>query len=42
VQAERARQIVAYDNVRIDVITEGSGPMVVLLPGRGRDSEDFD
>jgi pimeloyl-ACP methyl ester carboxylesterase len=41
-QGDRAREIVAYDNVRIDVITEGSGPPVVLLPGRGRDSEDFD
>lgn len=40
-QAERAREIVAYDDVRIDVISEGSGPSVVLLPGRGRDSEDF-
>jgi pimeloyl-ACP methyl ester carboxylesterase len=40
-QAERVREIVSYDDVRIDVITEGSGPPVVLLPGRGRDSEDF-
>jgi pimeloyl-ACP methyl ester carboxylesterase len=41
-QAERAREIVAYQDVRIDVITEGRGPPVVLLPGRGRDSLDFD
>jgi pimeloyl-ACP methyl ester carboxylesterase len=40
--ADRARTIVAYDDVRIDVIAEGSGPSVLLLPGRGRDSEDFD
>jgi pimeloyl-ACP methyl ester carboxylesterase len=40
--AERMREIVAYDDVRIDVIAEGSGPLVVLLPSRGRDSEDFD
>jgi pimeloyl-ACP methyl ester carboxylesterase len=41
-RAERIREIVAYDDVRIDVIAEGSGPLVVLLPGRGRGSEDFD
>lgn len=41
-QAGRIREDVAYDNVRIDVIAEGSGPLVVLLPGRGRGSEDFD
>jgi pimeloyl-ACP methyl ester carboxylesterase len=41
-RAERVREIVAYDDVRIDVITEGRGPLVVLLPGRGRNSEDFD
>jgi pimeloyl-ACP methyl ester carboxylesterase len=41
-QAERIREIVAYDDVRIDVIAEGRGPLVVLLPGRGRGSEDFD
>jgi pimeloyl-ACP methyl ester carboxylesterase len=42
VRAERAREIVAYDDVRIEVITEGRGPLVVLLPSRGRGSEDFD
>jgi pimeloyl-ACP methyl ester carboxylesterase len=41
-QAERLREIVAHDDVRIEVIAEGSGPVVVLLPSRGRDSEDFD
>lgn len=41
-QAERIRQTVAYDDVRIAVIAEGSGPLIVLLPGRGRSSEDFD
>ena len=40
--AERVREIVAHDNVRIEVIAEGGGPVVVLLPSRGRDSEDFD
>jgi uncharacterized OsmC-like protein len=31
-QAERVREIVAYDDVRIDVVSEGRGPSVVLLP----------
>jgi pimeloyl-ACP methyl ester carboxylesterase len=35
-QAERASEIVAYDDVRIEVIAEGSGPLV------GRAPEDFD
>src|SRR5436305_15296389 len=29
-QAERAREIVSYNDVRIDVIVEGRGPTVVL------------
>jgi pimeloyl-ACP methyl ester carboxylesterase len=41
-QAERASEIVAYDNVRIEVIAEGAGPLVVLLPSRGRGAGDFD
>jgi pimeloyl-ACP methyl ester carboxylesterase len=41
-QTGRIREIVTYDDVRIDVIAEGSGPLLVLLPGRGRGSEDFD
>jgi pimeloyl-ACP methyl ester carboxylesterase len=40
--AERASEIVVYDEVRIEVIAEGSGPLVVLLPSRGRAAEDFD
>jgi pimeloyl-ACP methyl ester carboxylesterase len=40
-QAERIREIVAYGDVRIEVVAEGSGPLVVLLPSRGRGSEDF-
>ena len=30
------------DNVTIEVIAEGSGPLIVLLPSLGRDSEEFD
>src|SRR5438270_13625296 len=41
-QAERAREIVSYNDVRIDVIVEGRGPTVVLLPAPGRDSLDVD
>ena len=41
VQAEQTRGIVAYDDVRIDLIAEGAGPLVVLLPSRGRGSLDF-
>jgi pimeloyl-ACP methyl ester carboxylesterase len=39
---QRTRSYVPYDNVCLEVIAEGSGPLVVLLPGRGRGSEDFD
>src|SRR6266851_308578 len=41
-QSDRKREIVADGDVRIEVIAEGAGPLVVLLPSRGRDSEDFD
>ena len=39
---ERTREIVAAGDARIEVIAEGAGPLVVLLPSRGRDSEDYD
>jgi pimeloyl-ACP methyl ester carboxylesterase len=38
----RTREIVRRDDVTIEVIAEGSGPLVVLLPSLGRDSEEFD
>jgi pimeloyl-ACP methyl ester carboxylesterase len=41
-QADRTQRIVSYDDVRIEVIAEGAGPVVVLLPSRGRHSMDFD
>ena len=34
---ERTRSLVKYDNVEIDLIAEGRGPLIVLLPSRGRD-----
>jgi pimeloyl-ACP methyl ester carboxylesterase len=39
---ERTRGLVKYDAIEIDVIAEGKGPLIVLLPSRGRDSEDYD
>src|SRR3954453_14501193 len=39
---ERTRSLVKYDSVKIDLIAEGRGPLIVLLPSRGRDSEDYD
>jgi pimeloyl-ACP methyl ester carboxylesterase len=38
----RARTIVEAADARIEVIAEGRGPLVVLLPSSSRDSEDFD
>ncbi len=38
----RTRELVRYADVQIDVIVEGVGPLVVLLPSRGRDSYDYD
>ena len=38
----RSREIVRYDNVEIDLIAEGRGSLIVMLPSRGRNSEDFD
>lgn len=36
------RELVNFGDVAIDLIAEGAGPPVVLLPSRGRDSDDFD
>jgi pimeloyl-ACP methyl ester carboxylesterase len=41
-ESNRTRKIVRYGNVRVDVIAEGKGPLIVMLPSSGRDSEDFD
>src|SRR5258708_18554298 len=40
--AQRKREIVADKDVRIEGVSEGAGPLVVILPSRGRDSEDYD
>ncbi|HTY69686.1 MAG TPA: alpha/beta hydrolase [Alphaproteobacteria bacterium] len=41
-QTDRHREVIRYANVSLDVIAEGQGPLIVLLPSRGRDSEDYD
>ncbi len=38
----RTRDLVTRGDVTIDVIAEGRGPLIVLLPSLGRDSEEFD
>jgi pimeloyl-ACP methyl ester carboxylesterase len=38
----RAHKIVDAGDTKVDVIEEGSGPPVVLLPSTGRGQEDFD
>jgi len=38
----RTRELVRRDNVAIEVIAEGRGPLIIMLPSLGRDSEEFD
>jgi pimeloyl-ACP methyl ester carboxylesterase len=40
--AERRSELVHYSDVQIEVVTEGVGPTVVLLPSLARDSDDYD
>ena len=40
--AERRAELVRYGDVQIEVIAEGEGPSVVLLPSLARDSDDYD
>jgi pimeloyl-ACP methyl ester carboxylesterase len=40
-QKRCSRDVVQY-GVEVDVIVDGNGPLVVMLPSSGRDSEDFD
>ena len=40
--AEPEREIAFYNDIRIEVISEGHGPLIVMLPSRGRGAEDFD
>jgi pimeloyl-ACP methyl ester carboxylesterase len=41
-EAARKREVVQNGAISIDLISEGDGPLIVMLPSRGRDSEDFD
>jgi pimeloyl-ACP methyl ester carboxylesterase len=38
----RHRVLIPTGDAKIDTIVEGDGPLVVMLPSRGRDSEDYD
>src|SRR6516165_9317415 len=38
----RIGELIRNNDVTIDLIAEGAGPLVVMLPSRGRDSEDYD
>src|SRR3954462_2838233 len=38
----RTRSLVTFETATIDLIADGRGPLIVLLPSRGRDSEDYD
>jgi pimeloyl-ACP methyl ester carboxylesterase len=38
----RTRYLVRHEPARIEVIAEGAGPLLVMLPSSSRDSEDFD
>ena len=40
--AERRADLVRYGDVQIEVVSEGEGPAVVLLPSLARDSDDYD
>jgi pimeloyl-ACP methyl ester carboxylesterase len=39
---ERRSELIRYDNVTIDVVIDGRGPAIVLLPSLARDSDDYD
>jgi hypothetical protein len=41
-QATVKHLMVARGDVRIDVLAQGSGPVIVILPSLGRGAEDYD
>lgn len=40
--APRTSYLMRYDDVQIDVVAEGSGALIVLLPSLGRTADDYD
>ena len=40
--SERRSELVRYDDVEIEVMVDGAGSAVVLLPSLARDSDDYD
>jgi pimeloyl-ACP methyl ester carboxylesterase len=40
--AERRTELVSYNDVQIEVVIDGNGPAVVMLPSLARDSDDYD
>jgi pimeloyl-ACP methyl ester carboxylesterase len=42
IASERHTELVRYGDVQIEVVAEGLGPAVVLLPSLARDSDDYD
>jgi pimeloyl-ACP methyl ester carboxylesterase len=41
ISAERRSELIQYGDVQIEVVVEGAGPAVVLLPSLARDSDDY-
>ena len=41
-QSEVTRTIVTHGDARIELLSQGAGPLIVLLPSLGRGAEDFD
>jgi len=40
--AERRTELIHYGDVQVEVVLDGAGPTVVLLPSLARDSDDYD
>jgi pimeloyl-ACP methyl ester carboxylesterase len=40
--AERRTELIRYGDVQVEVVLDGAGPAVVLLPSLARDSDDYD